>query len=124
MMRPCTGPNASTQQRSRGGQAVEQRIWPLRLRRVVLEKSARPVTSNLAIHSPISGRWNWTLSVRNLMPVVHHSAAEMTENEPEHRCENCLKRWIHGGRITGEDGSVKRKSAPKSFEGKILPVSY
>jgi hypothetical protein len=57
------------------------------------------------------------------MPVVHDSAANMTEDKPEHSPENRLECWIHDGKINREEGAVKTKSAPKSFKRKILPVN-
>jgi hypothetical protein len=32
------------------------------------------------------------------MPVVHDSAANMTEDKPEHSPENRLESWIHDGK--------------------------
>ena len=82
------------------------------------------MTSNLAIHSPIIRSWTRGLFVRHLMPVVQDSTTEMTEDKPEHCRENRLEGWIHDGKINREEGAVKRKSAPKSFKRKILPLSY
>ena len=39
-----------------------------------------------------------TLSRRHVMPMVHDSAADMPQDEPEHRHENRLERWIHVGK--------------------------
>jgi hypothetical protein len=39
------------------------------------------------------------LSVRHLMPVVHNSAANVTEDKAEHSPQNRLERWIHDGKI-------------------------
>jgi hypothetical protein len=57
------------------------------------------------------------------MPVVQDSTTEMAEDEPEDCRQNRLECWIHDGKINGEEGAVKPKSSPKSFEPKILPAS-
>jgi len=66
------------------------------------------VTSNLAVHSPIIGRWKQRLS-SHVMPVVHNSATEMTQDKPEHSRKNRLERWIHQARLMEGMGRTNKK---------------
>src|ERR1700691_6659745 len=45
-----------------------------------------------------------------MMPVVHDSTTEVTQNEPEHGPENRLECRIHEGKNNREEIGVKRKS--------------
>ena len=74
------------------------------------------VTSNLDIHRPIGRPLKARLFVRQVMPVVHSRATDMTENEPENRRENRLECWIHDGKINREEGLSNENQHLSGFD--------
>jgi hypothetical protein len=81
------------------------------------DESPRAVTSDLAIHSPTHRTWK-SLPPHVMMPVMHQSATEMTENKPEYGPENRLECRIHPKRLIERTGvSSKNRHRSLSFHG-------
>jgi hypothetical protein len=55
-----------------------------------------------------------------VMPVMHDSAADMTQHKPERSGKHRFKSWIHGKRLI-ERKQVSRRNHPSSVLISILP---